>query len=237
MEIEPMVKMHYPFLTAVLYDDNLSIKHFHSSLSDDVSCVQNVHHKHFQVNFDRSHLTSIINLNPDIYHKNLTSKISNTTSDHIPNLNIPPYHFDIFRGITPYPCTEDFEAYLHGKSINPNLFSMTCSTSSPLKDASKILHAPREITMWGNDQPQGTIFEYKSLFNLAIADSNLYDTSKPMGIWSANEDDVMNQCQNNQIVIKTDQIKKNKRFQLRRGCKPMKKANIIKGQWTSGEDR
>ncbi|WZZ74206.1 hypothetical protein YC2023_085576 [Brassica napus] len=46
---------------------------------------------------------------PDLYHKSLTSKISNTTSDHIPNLNVPPYHFDIFKGITPSPCIEAFE--------------------------------------------------------------------------------------------------------------------------------
>ncbi|KAG2261352.1 hypothetical protein Bca52824_068431 [Brassica carinata] len=237
MEFESMTKMHYPFLTAVLYDDNLSIKDFHSSLTDDVSCVQNVHHRSFQVNLDRSHFTSIINLTPDLYHKNLTSKISNTTSDHIPNLNISPYHFDIFRGITPPPCIEAFEAYLHGISINPDLFNMAYITSSTPKDVPNILHASREITMWRNDQPQGIIFGYNPIFNLAMDDSNLYEVSKPMGILSANEDDVINQCQNNQIVIKTDQIKKNKRLQMRRGCKPMKKASIIKGQWTSGEDR
>uniref|UniRef100_A0A0D3DBD6 Transcription factor MYB98 n=1 Tax=Brassica oleracea var. oleracea TaxID=109376 RepID=A0A0D3DBD6_BRAOL len=105
-----------------------------------------------------SHLTSIINLSPDLYHKSLTSKISNTTSDHIPNLNVPPYHFDIFKGITPSPCIEAFEVYLHGISINPYLFHMAYNTSSPPKDLPNILHAQREITMWGNDNPQGIIF-------------------------------------------------------------------------------
>ncbi|CAG7872628.1 transcription factor MYB118 isoform X2 [Brassica rapa] len=235
MEFESMIKMHYPFLAAVLYDENLPLKDFHPSLTGNVSCLQNMHHKPFQVNLDRSHLTSIINLSPDLYHENLTSKISNTTSDHIPNLNIPPYHFDIFKGITPSPCIGTFEVYLQGISIKPDIFHLVYNTSSPPKDLPNILHAPSEITMWGNDNPQGIIFGYEPLFNLAMADSNLYNAPKPMCLLSPNEDAVMNQRQNNQILIKTDQ--RNKRFQMRRGCKPVKKASIIKGQWTSGEDR
>ncbi|KAG2264177.1 hypothetical protein Bca4012_078726 [Brassica carinata] len=188
MEIESMIKMHYPFLAAVLYDDNLPLEY--QSLTGDVSCVQNMHHKPFQVNLDRSHLTSIINLSPDLYHKSLTSKISNTTSDHIPNLNVPPYHFDIFKGITPSPCIEAFEVYLHGISINPYLFHMAYNTSSPPKDLPNILHAQREITMWGNDNPQGIIFGYEPIFNLAMADSNLYNASKPICILNPNEDDI-----------------------------------------------
>ena len=42
-----MIKMHYPFLAAVLYDDNLPLEY--QSLTGDVSCVQNMHHKPFQV--------------------------------------------------------------------------------------------------------------------------------------------------------------------------------------------
>ncbi|CAF2090070.1 unnamed protein product [Brassica napus] len=200
MEFESMIKMHYPFLAAVLYDENLPLKDFHPSLTGNVSCLQNMHHKPFQVNLDRSHLTSIINLS-----------------------------------ITPSPCIGTFEVYLQGISIKPDIFHLVYNTSSPPKDLPNILHAPSEITMWGNDNPQGIIFGYEPLFNLAMADSNLYNAPKPMCLLSPNEDAVMNQRQNNQILIKTDQ--RNKRFQMRRGCKPVKKASIIKGQWTSGEDR
>ncbi|CAH2045140.1 unnamed protein product [Thlaspi arvense] len=243
MEFESVIKMHYPYLAAVMYDDNFTLKDFHPSLSDDVSCIQNVHHKSFQINLDKSHLP------PDLCHKNLASKVSNTTSGHIQNLNTVPYHFDMqlhtyettskdtSRGIiTPSPCSEAFEAYLHGIANDQDRFDMAYSSTS-LAVQPTISHVQRDNTMWGNDQNQGVIFGTESIFNLAMVDSNLYDASKPLGLLSANEDAIMSRRQNHQIIIKTNQIKKNKRLQMRRVCKPIKKVSIIKGQWTSEEDR
>lgn len=91
MEFESVIKRHYPYLAAVIYDDSHTLKDFHPSLTDDFSCVHNVHHKPFQINLDRSHLSSMVNSKPDLCLKILTSKISGTTSDHfIQNLNIVP---------------------------------------------------------------------------------------------------------------------------------------------------
>ena len=245
-----MIKMHYPYLASVIFDDNFSLKDVHPSLTDDASCVQNVHHKPFHAKLDKSHVPSIIN--PDLCHKNLTLNISNTTFDHIPNLNISPRHYDmqphifdtvskdIYNGITPSPCTEAFEAYLRGISNDQDLFDMACNTSSQHvepNDVPNISHVPRDNTMWENNQNQGIIFGTESIFNLAMVDSNLYGAPKPIGILGANEDTIMNQRHNNQIMIKVDQIKKSKRFQMRRGSKLTRKASIIKGQWTSDEDR
>ncbi|CAE6070375.1 unnamed protein product [Arabidopsis arenosa] len=241
MEFESVIKMHYPYLAAVMYDDSLALKDFYPSLTDDFPCVHNVHHKPFQINLDRSHLPSMVNSNPDLCHKNLSSKISSTTSDHfIQNLNIVPYHFDMqphtyetpsketIRGITPSPCTEAFEAYFHGTSNDQGFFGMAYTTS-PTTDPN-VSHVSHDNTMWENDQNQGSIFGTESTFNLAMVDS------KP--ILSANEDTIMNRRQNNQVMIKTEQIKKkNKRLQMRRICKPAKKASIIKGQWTPEEDK
>lgn len=251
MDFESMIKMHFPHLAAIIYDDNLPLKDFHPSFADDFSYVQNVHRKSFQINLDRSHLPSMINSTPNFCHKNLITKISNTNSDHIQNLNIAPYQFDMqshthnisskdtFTSIAPSPCTEAFEVYLQRISNNQDLFDMTNSTSPTIdpKDVPNILHVPHDNTMWENDQNRGLIFGIESTFNLAMVESNLYVTSRPMGVLNAREDIIINRRQNNQIVIKTDQIKKNRRFQMRRGCKPMKKASVIKGQWTSEEDR
>lgn len=252
MEFESVIKMHYPYLAAVIYDDNLTLKDFHPSLTDDVSCVtyQNMHHKPFQVNLDKSHLPSMINSTPHhLCHKSPTSKISNTNSDHfIRNLNVIPYHFDMQPHtyempskdtFMPSSCTETFETYLHGLSNNKSLFDMAYTTSPTVepKDVPYILHVPHDNTMWEHDQNQGLTLGTESTFNPAMLDSNLFDSSKPMGILCANEDTIMNQRQNNQVMMKTNQIKKNKRLQMRRGCKPTKKASIIKGQWTSEEDR
>ncbi|ESQ32688.1 hypothetical protein EUTSA_v10005564mg [Eutrema salsugineum] len=203
MEFESVIKMHYPYLAAVIYDDNLTLKDFHSSLTDDVSCIQNMHHKRSQ---------------PQTYE--IPSK-------------------DTFRGIIPSPCTEAFEAYLHGISNDQDLFDMAYSTSLGVepKDVPNVSHVQRENTMWENNQNQGLVFGTEAIFNLAMVDSNLYDAAKSMGISSANVDPIMNRRHHNQILIKTDQIKKHKRFQMRRVCKPTKKASIIKGQWTSEEDR
>jgi len=49
-------KMHYPYLAAVIYDDSSTLKDFHPSLTDDFSCVHNVHHK-----------PSMVNSNPDLF--------------------------------------------------------------------------------------------------------------------------------------------------------------------------
>ncbi|KAL0692572.1 hypothetical protein Bca4012_059752 [Brassica carinata] len=249
MEFESVIKMHYPYLASVIFDDNVTLKDVHPSITNDASCIQNVHHKPFHANLDRSHVPSIIN--PDISHKNLTLKISNNTSDHIPNLNISPRHYDmqphtfdtlskdIFNVITPSPCTEAFEAYLRGISNDQDLFDMACNTSQPVEsnDVPNISHVPRDNTMWGNNQNQGLIYGAESIFNRAMVDSNLYGAHKPIGILDANENTIMNQRQNNQIMIKADQIKNNKRFQMRKGSKLTRKASIIKGQWTSDEDR
>lgn len=240
MEFESVIKMHYPHLAAVIYDDNLTSKDFNPSLTDDSSCVHNVHHKTVQINLDRSHLPSMVNSNPDLYHKKHTSKISNTTSNHfIRNLNIVSYHFDMqphtheipskdtFRAIIPSPCTEAFEKYFHGISNDQGFFDMAYTTSPNVE------HVSHDNTMWENDQSQGFIFGTESNFNLAMVDSNM-----PKPILSANEDTIMNRRQNNQVMIKTDQIKKkNKRLQMRRISKPIKKPSIIKGQWTSEEDK
>ncbi|CAN6849209.1 unnamed protein product [Brassica oleracea] len=249
MEFQSVIKMHYPYLASVIFDDNFSLKDVHPSLTDDASCVQNVHHEPFHAKLDKSHVPSIIN--PDLCHKNLTLKISNTTFDPIPNLNISPRHYDmqphifdtlskdIYNGITPSPCTEAFEAYLRGISNDQDLFDMACNTSQHVEpnDVPNISHVPRDNTMWENNQNQGIIFGTESIFNLAMVDSNLYGAPKPIGILGANEDTITNQRHNNQIMIKVDQIKKNKRFQMRRGSKLTRKASIIKGQWTSDEDR
>lgn len=239
MEFESVIKTHYPYLAAVIYDDNLTSKDLHPSLTDDSSCVHNVHHKTFQINLDRSHLPSMVNSNPDICHKNLTSKISNTTCDR--NLNIVPYHFDMqphtheipskdtFKAIIPSPCTEAFEKYFHGISNDQGFFDMAYTTSPTVE------HVPHDNPMWENEQNQGFIFGTESNFNLAMADSNQFNMPKP--ILGANEDTIINRRQNNQ-VMKTDQIKKkNKRLQMRRISKPTKKPSIIKGQWTSEEDK
>ncbi|CAA7046609.1 unnamed protein product [Microthlaspi erraticum] len=114
--------------------------------------------------------------------------------------------------------------------------SITSPTVDP-KNVPNISHVPHDNTMWENDQNRGLIFGIESTFNLSMVESNLYVASRPMGILDAKEDIIMNGRQNNQIVIKTDQFKKNKRLHMRRGCKAMKKASIIKGQWTSEEDR
>ncbi|KAJ4888231.1 myb domain protein 118 [Raphanus sativus] len=239
--------MHYPYLASVIFDDNVTLKDVHPSLTDDASFVQNVHHKPFHANLDRSHVPSIIN--SDLCHQNPILKISNATSDHIPNLNISPRHYDmqphtfdsvskyIFNGITSSPCTEAFEAYLRGISSDQDLFNMACNTSHPVEsnDLPNISHVPIDNTMWDNNRNQGIIFGTESIFNLAMVDS--YGAPKPICILGANDDTTMNQHQNNQIMIKADQIKKNKRFQMRRGSKLTRKTSIIKGQWTSDEDR
>ncbi|KAJ0245372.1 Transcription factor MYB118 [Hirschfeldia incana] len=241
--------MHYPYLASVIFDDNFTLKGVHPSLTDDASCIQNVHHKPFNANLDRSHVPSIIN--PDLCQKNLTLKTSNTTPDHIPNLNISPCPYDmqphtfntlskdIFNVITPSPCTEAFEAYLRGISNDQDLFNMACNTSQPAEpnDVPNISHVPQRNTMWENTQNQGKIFGAESVFNLAMTDSNLYGAPKTIDMLAANENTIMSQHQNNQIMINADQIKKNKRFQMRRGSKLTRKASIIKGQWTSDEDR
>ncbi|KAG7563815.1 Myb domain [Arabidopsis suecica] len=203
MEFESVIKMHYPYLAAVMYDDSLALKDFHPSLTDDFPCVHNVHHKPFQINLDRSHLPSM----PHTYE--IPSK-------------------ETIRGITPSPCTEAFEAYFHGTSNDQGLFGMAYTTS-PTTDPN-VSHVSHDNTMWDNDHNQGSIFGTESTFNLAMVDS------KP--ILSANEDTIMNRRQNNQVMIKTEQIKKkNKRLQMRRISKPAKKASIIKGQWTPEEDK
>ena len=60
MRFQSVIKMHYPDLASVIFDDNFSLKDVHPSLTDDASCVQNVHHKPFHANLDKSHVPSII---------------------------------------------------------------------------------------------------------------------------------------------------------------------------------
>lgn len=136
-------------------------------------------------------------------------------------------------GITPSPCTEAFETYFHGTSNDQSFFGMAYTTSQTIEP--NVSHVPHDNTMWENDQNQGFIFGTESTFNLAMVDSNRFNMPKP--ILSTNEDTIVAR-QNNQVMIKTEQIKKkNKRLQMRRVCKPAKKASIIKGQWTSVEDK
>ncbi|CDY49765.1 BnaA02g29060D [Brassica napus] len=193
MEFQSVIKMHYPYLASVIFDENFTLKDVQPSLTDDASCVQNMHHKPFHANLDRSHPHSFDTLSKDI-----------------------------FNGITPSPCTEAFEAYLRGISNDQDFFDMACNTSQPVEpnDLPNISHVPRDNTMWENNKNQGIIFGTESIFNLAMVDYT-----------------IMNQHHNNQIMIRADQIKKNKRFQMRRGSKLTRKASIIKGQWTSDEDR
>ncbi|XP_010425555.1 PREDICTED: transcription factor MYB98-like [Camelina sativa] len=202
MEFESVIKMHYPYLAAVIYDDNLTIK-------DEFSCVHNMHQKPIQINLDSSHLPSM------------------------PHTHEMPSN-ETIRGITPSPCTETFETYFHGTSNNQGFFSMAYTTSQTVE--SNVSHVTHESTMWENDQNQGFIFGTESTFNLALVESNQFNMPKPN--LSANEDTIISRGQNNQVMIKTEQVKKkNKRFQMRRICKPAKKASIIKGQWSPEEDK
>ncbi|XP_010502784.1 PREDICTED: transcription factor MYB46-like [Camelina sativa] len=202
MEFESVIKMHYPYLAAVIYDDSLTIK-------DDFSCIHNMHHKPIQINLDMSHLPSM----PHTHE--IPSKETN-------------------RGITPSPCTETFETYFHGTSNDQGFFSMAYTTSQTVE--SNVSHVTHESTMWENDQNQGFIFGTESTFNLALVESNQFIMPKPN--LSANEDTIISRLQNNQVMIKTEQVKKNnKRFQIRRIRKPTKNASIIKGQWTPVEDK
>lgn len=239
MEFESVIKMRFPCLAAVIYDENPTVKDSHPSRTDDVSCLHNLHHKPRQNNLDRSHLPPVINSTHDLHHKNLTSSVSNTTSNHfIQNLNIVPCHFDMqphhtyeissketFRSIMPSPCNETFETYFHSDQA---LIDIAYTTSPTV--GSNVLHVSHENTMWGNDQNQGFVLETESTFNLAMVNSNLFDGPKP------NEDTIMNRRGNNQVMLRAAQIKKNRRL-MRRMCRPMKKHIIIKGQWTSQEDR
>ncbi|CAA0383923.1 unnamed protein product [Arabidopsis thaliana] len=198
MEFESVFKMHYPYLAAVIYDDSSTLKDFHPSLTDDFSCVHNVHHK------------------PSMPH----------------TYEIPSK--ETIRGITPSPCTEAFEACFHGTSNDHGFFGMAYTTPPTIEP--NVSHVSHDNTMWENDQNQGFIFGTESTLNQAMADSNQFNMPKPL--LSANEDTIMTRRQNNQVMIKTEQIKKkNKRFQMRRICKPTKKASIIKGQWTPEEDK
>ncbi|XP_023637747.1 transcription factor MYB118 isoform X2 [Capsella rubella] len=154
MEFESVIKMHYPYLAAVIYDDSSALKDLHPSLTDDFSCVPSVHHKSIQINLDMPHLPPKPN------------------THEIPSK-------ETISGITPPPCTGAFETYFHGTS---------------------------------NDQS--------------------------FSVLSTNEDTIIARCQNDQVVIKTEQLKKkNKRLHMRRICKPAKKTSIVKGQWTSEEDK
>ncbi|CAN8266144.1 unnamed protein product [Cochlearia groenlandica] len=216
MDFESMIKMHYPHLAAVIFDDELSLQNFHpSSHTNDISYIQNFHHHH---------------------HHDLTSNISNTTPDLIQNLDNVPYNFDI------NSHTNTLEAYLHGTSNDQNHFDMaqhhqTSSQTLESKNVPNISYVPYDNNnnnnnMWENDQNQRFIFGTEPVFNLAMTNANSNDVPKTLEILSVNEDAIINRQQK----IKNDSTKKNKRLQMRRGCKPMK-ASIIKGQWTSAEDR
>lgn len=219
MEIESVIKMPFQYVAAVLFDDDTTSKDVHSSLTD--------------------YLSPVINSTHDLHHKNLTTSFSSTTSDHfIQNLNIVSYHFDMqpytheissketFRSIMPTPCNKAFETYFH----NDQALIDRAYTTSPTV-GSNVLHVSHENTMWGNDKSQGFVLETEStILNLAMVDSNLFNGPKP------NENIMMNLGENNHIMIQAAQIKKNRRL-MRRMCKPLKKHIIIKGQWTSHEDR
>ncbi|EOA25362.1 hypothetical protein CARUB_v10018693mg [Capsella rubella] len=209
MEFESVIKMHYPYLAAVIYDDSSALKDLHPSLTDDFSCVPSVHHKSIQINLDMPHLPPKPN------------------THEIPSK-------ETISGITPPPCTGAFETYFHGTSNDQSFSGMANTTSQTIEfNVSDVTH---DNTMWKNDQNQGFIFRTESTFNLTMVDSNQFNVVKP--VLSTNEDTIIARCQNDQVVIKTEQLKKkNKRLHMRRICKPAKKTSIVKGQWTSEEDK
>ncbi|KAL1200970.1 Transcription factor [Cardamine amara subsp. amara] len=205
MEFESVIKVRFPHIAAALYDDNLTLKDLHPSLTNDVSRLHNFQHNPLQMmNLDRPYL-------PPPHTYEISSK-------------------ETFRSIMPSPCNEAFGKYFHGMSNDQALFDMAHTTSPAV--GSNILHVSHENGMWKNDQNRGFVMATESSLNLARVDSNLSDGPKP------NEDSIINRREFQHVMLRANQIKKNRRLQMRKVSKPTKKkAYIIKGQWTTEEDK